>query len=836
MNLLLRLCGLWLLTALLPSAYAQAPPSSRKVVAIEIRHVGPVKVSDGLIRAQIRVKPGDDYLVPAFDDDVHNLYKTGFFYNIQVSVREEAAGVVLIYVVQEKPRLTDIKFRGNVKYSEGKLRKKLTSKTTEPLDERKLFTDAQEILKMYQKAGYPETKVETPFHIDPEAGRASVTFVITETPKVKIIEVEFAGAQAFKQKKLRKAIKTRRHWMFSWLTGSGYLKDEVLEDDREKLREFYREKGYIDFELKSVEYINPSPKKLIVRFNVYEGVKYKVGSVKFTGNKLFTAAQIANGMRLLHAVYHVRGKLGTNGLAMDVGDVFTPKGLASDGEAVGDFYGAKGYIDVNTSTRNLNVKRIPNIEAGTMDLEFEIDEGQKTYVEKIEIRGNTKTKDKVIRRELLVSPGEVFDMVRVKISKSRLEQLQYFEPGKVDLRAEPTEPPITGRQNLVVGVEEKNTGTFSLGAAFSSVDEIVGFAEMTQGNFDLFHPPTFTGGGQKFRLRIQLGTVRQDYTATFEEPWLFGKRLRLTTELYHHEANYQSLESIYNETRTGGTVGLEKALGTEFLRGSISYTLEDVGIILNSGFHDRIVRNTQGGGGPGGDHGDGPPLIIPSNVPDAILAEVGHHVLSRIRLGLAYDTRNSVQLPNKGQRTELSGELVGGGIGGDRDFYKLRFQTAWYFRGLGKGHVIELIGRSGVADGIGSSDVPFYERFYLGGLNDLRGYKYRSVGPREALFPGEPIGGDTYWFGTAEYSVPIFEQDKERGIGVRLAVFYDIGDVRSGAYDYKLSDYTDNWGIGLRLNLPIGPLRLDYGIPIKHDQFNGNSGRFQFGVGYTRDF
>jgi outer membrane protein insertion porin family len=343
---------------------------------------------------------------------------------------------------------------------------------------------------------------------------------------------------------------------------------------------------------------------------------------------------------------------------------------------------------------------------------------------------------------------------------------------------------------------------------------------------------------------VQLGTVRQDYTLTFEEPWFLGRKLRLLTELYHHEANYQSLQSIYNETRSGGTVGLERALFErqlrgDFLRGSVFYTLEDVGILLNSGFHDNIVVRGSGLGGPGpgpGDHGGGPPIILPANVPQAILNEVGHHLLSRARFGLAYDTRGGGLLPSKGQRTEFSAEVVGGALGGDKDFYKLRFQTAWYFRGLMKGHILEVVGRTGVAEGFGEEDVPFYERFYLGGLYDLRGYHYRGVSPREPLFPGEPIGGDTFWFGSAEYSVPIFEQDKERGIGVRFAVFYDIGDVRSQPYDYRFSDYTDNWGFGLRLNLPIGPLRLDYGIPINHDRFNGSSGRFQFGVGYTREF
>jgi len=808
-----------------------------KVTKVQIKHVGPAAVSDEFIRGNIRIKPGDPYLPPAMDDDVHNLYATGFFYDIRVTREDDPnGGVILTYVVQEKPRLMDIKFQGNTKYSNKKLGKKLTSKTGEPLDERKLFTDSQEIQQMYQKAGYPRTEVKYSITIEQEAGRATATFNIAEAPKVKIVEVDFIGAHAFTQKKLRKVIKTRKHWWLSWLTRSGILKDDVFEEDKERLAEFYRNQGYIDFEIKDVQFINPTPQTMIIRIMIFEGGQYKVGSVKFTGNKIYSAADIAAGIRGLHAIERRKEKVGPNGLVMDVGDTFTPKGYTTDMEDVQDFYGSKGYIDVTPSSRNLNVIKIPNTERGTMDLEFQIDEGQKYKIEKIEIRGNTKTKDKVIRRELAVSPGETFDMVRVKISKERLEGLQYFEPGRVDARPENTEPPIAGYKDLVVGVEEKNTGTFTVGAAFSSVDQIVGFAEVAQGNFDLFHPPTFTGGGQKFRLRVQIGTVRQDYVATFIEPWFLGRKLALSVEAFHHEASYQSENDLYDESRTGFSVGLERALGSDFLRGSIGYTLEDVGINLTSGNHGPLYTSSPGPGGPFGDPGSpggGTVTEIPANVPDDILKETGHHLLNRFRTSLAYDTRNSVRLPNKGQRTELAEEVVVG----DRHFYKLNLSTAWYFRGIGSGDVLEIAARTGVAQGIGTGYVPFYDAYYLGGLNTLRGFKYRSVSPRQPGF-SEPIGGDTYWFGYAEYSIPIYEapRDKGGGVGIRFATFYDIGNVMSDSYDWSSGHFSDDWGIGLRLNLPIGPLRLDYAFPINHDKFNSGNGRFQFGVGYTREF
>src|SRR4029077_9216708 len=323
-------------------------------------------------------------------------------------------------------------------------------------------------------------------------------------------------------------------WMFSWITGHGYLKDEELVEDKEALLDFYRENGYLDFDIKEVQFLNPTPRTMIVRFLVYEGTQYRVGAVKFTGNKLFSPGDLTNGLKVIHELKREKGKLGPNGLPMDVGDVFKPSGLRKDTENVEDFYGSKGHIDVAPG-RGLNVARIPNTETGTMDLDFQIDEGQKSYIEKIEIHGNTKTKDKVIRRELSVSPGETFDMFRVKNSKHRLEGMDYFS--KVDTRPEPTEI-SPSKKNLIITVDEKSTGLMTVGAGFSSVDALVGFADLTEKNFDLFHPfepPRFEGGGQRFRLHLALGTETQDYELSYAYPWFLGQKITLGVDLYYRD-------------------------------------------------------------------------------------------------------------------------------------------------------------------------------------------------------------------------------------------------------------------------------------------------------------
>ncbi len=758
--------------AFAPSLFAQA-----HITKIAITNIGPQTVSESLVRANIRVKEGDIYSPPAIDEDVRNLYATGYFYNIRVAEDRAADGVALTYVLQGKPKLTEINFKGNKKFGSAKLRKKLSSKVGDPLDEHKLFADSQEIKKLYQKSGYTQTEVRYVPSIDERSGRGSVTFEVTETPKVRIKDVYFEGAHAFSQRKLRHVVKTRRRWFMSWLTGSGVLKDEQLDEDKEKLADFYRDAGYIDFELKDIRFVYETPRKLRMNWVINEGTLYRVGAIDFKGITLFPTNEVREKFK------------------MKVGDTFTPKGLSKDIEAVQDFYGSRGYIDAQIVAR-----KKPNVDTGTMDLLFEVDEGNKSYIEKIEIKGNTKTKDRVIRRELAVAPGEVFDMVKVKLSKQRLEGTQFFD--RVDTQAEPTDVP--DRKNLVVGVNERNTGNIALGAGFSSVDSILGFVELTQGNFDLFNPPWFMGGGQKFRLRAQVGARRQDYELSFIEPWFLGRKLAFSTDLYHRELRYLSRHDLYDERRTGARFGLTRALGSDFLIGGVSYTIEKIGI-----------------------------FNVPTNAPPAIQEEEGDRLVSKVGASLAFDTRNSVQLPDRGQRTELRGEVAGSYLGGDTDFYKLELTSHWFFKGFFEGHVFEVAGGIGVVDSYADSDrVPLFDRWFLGGINSLRGYRFRDVGPKQQ---DEPIGGGTYWLGSVEYSVPIIER-------LRFALFYDIGMVYEDAFSLSQGSqntgtYNDNWGLGLRLNIPyLGPLRLDYGIPIKADPANGSSGRFQFSVGYQRPF
>lgn len=841
MNRVLRLpaCLLLLLLAGLFSAPAQPMPGaprrmSVKVSRIDVNFVGPQEVSPQLVRANISVRVGDPFQPTSVDEDVRNLYAMGQFLNIQVkqdfftadgvlltSAQVEqgfpaADGVVLTYVLQAKPRLAEINFTGNKKYSAKKLGKTIKSKIGDPLDEHKLFNDSQAIKEKYQKAGYPNTQVKYVMSVDEASMRGTVTFETKESPKVRIVDVVFDGAKAFPQKKLRGEIKTRRWWFMSWLTGSGKLKQDEFDEDKEKLREFYFSNGYIDFEIRNVTFDYPETNRMVIHWEFFEGNQYKVGAITFKGTTMFPT-NIANGI-----------------LPMRPGDIFTPKGLEKNTTFVEDFYGARGHIDVAENTGNLKVITNPDTEHNTMDLEFDVTEGQKSYVELVQIQGNWKTKDKVIRRELAIYPGETFDMVKVKLSQRRLEGLQYFE--KVDAKPQGAdELGEKNRKNLVVSVDEKSTGNVTLGAGFSSIDSLVGFVELSQGNFDLFNPPNFQGGGQKARLRLALGTQRTDAVASFVEPWFLGRKLALGVDLFYHKLDYLSVNNLFNESQGGGSVSLTKALFNDFTIGSVNYTFQNIGIL-------NVDQNY---------------------APPALTSQEGYTMLSSIGASLAWDSRNSTTLPNKGGRVELSTTLTGGPLGGQASFYQMELRGAWYFRGLAKGHIIEVLGRTGAGKAFdGTDDIPFYKRYYLGGLYSLRGYEYRDIGPKQhtgdllpANYQWEPVGGDTYWFGSVEYSIPVIER-------LRIAAFYDIGMVYANPFSYKqtfnwvpddiayqtgqprLSDapgydngpYASNFGFGIRINLPIGPLRLDYAIPLTHDNLTEGKGRFQFGVGYTREF
>ncbi len=753
------------------------------VKEIEVRFQGPETVNRAVVLANIQTKVGEPRVREIVEEDVRTLIGTGFFFDVRVLEEPAGEGLKVIYQVQGKAILKEIEFEGNTKFKDDRLKREVTVKVGEAFDEYKTHGDIAKIVEMYQKTGYPDVKVEREVNIDRDTSRAILRFKITEGPRVFLKRIEFAGVDKSRKKALLKLMKTRHRWWGSWLSGTGVKRDEQYSEDLEKIVEYYRGLGFIDMEIRSTREERITPTWMVLHIEIYEGSQYKVGSVQVKGIKIFPAAVVEKR------------------LTMTTDKIFTPDGLMRDVKALEDYYGERGYLD--TTVRS---EKAANVQTGRIDLTYTVREGELTYIEKIEIRGNTKTKDKVIRRELAVMPGEIYNTVKIDRSAERLRNLGYF--ARVDTMPLPTD--VQNRKDLTIQVEEQRTGSFTFGAGFSSIDNLVGFVEVTQGNFDLFNWPNFTGGGQKLRLRLQVGTERQDYILAFTEPWFLDKKLSLGFDLFHRTSSFLSGE--FEETRTGGALRLEKAI-TGFLRTELQYSLQKIR------------------------------LEVEPDASNELKAEDGSDVRSGLQATFSYDTRDSLFLTLRGNRTEISAEGVGGPLGGDVDIYKLTAKTTFYFPFFNK-HVLQLIGATGVAAAYGDTkgsaptvvdkkgnktrvvkvnDVPIYDRYFLGGANTMRGFEYRMVGPKD--IDEEPVGGDTYILGTIEYTFPIVER-------IRGAFFFDIGNVWRDAYEYDFSDLKSDAGVGLRMNLPIGPIRLDYGYPIQTDDKSGRSGQFQFSVGY----
>jgi outer membrane protein insertion porin family len=742
------------------AAVPQGPPIVR---SIDVEYTGPGTVSKERILAQMRTTVGQPYSNEVVEQDIAALYKTGSIQNVRIFAQPQGDGLRVIVAVQTRSILREIVIDGAERVKAQRLRKEIKLKLNQPVNEQQLEEARQKIIEVYQGRGFTDVSVQ--FRIDPideKRGTARVVYTVTEGVKGAVSRINFEGNTHFSQKVLRKQMKTRGKTPISFLDKSGRFDDVQLQQDIDKIREFYQDHGYIDVEIKDVRRSRTEKGPMVLTIVIAEGPQYHVRKLIISGYQNTTEQRI----RVL--------------LKMKEGSVYSPKQLRDDAKAVADAYGSGGYVDL--------VVQPEGAPAGPalIDVHYNIEEGVRSFVNRINIEGNTRTKDKVIRREVLVAPGDVFNTVRVDITKKRLDNLGYF--AKVETYPEDTD--IPGRKDLTILVQEKRTGSLSFGGGYSTIDALVGFAELTQGNFDLFNWPSFTGGGQKFRLRIQYGTQRKDFILSLTEPYFLDRRLSLNGQVFYTEANY--LSSEYNQRNYGFAMELRKPL-TTYTYATLGYSLQDVDI-----------------------------FDVSVSASDFIKSQQGSTTESKIFSGVVYDSRDNPLLSRRGQRVTFSPYVAGGFLGGNTQIYGLDLEGSQYFH-LPWDTILLINGEVATVSQWGNgSDVPIFERLYLGGSNNLRGFPFRQVGPQDVN--GEPIGGKSMWRTTIEWTFPIIE--KARG-----AVFYDTGFVNSSEWSFGFNHIASDIGIGLRLDLPIGPLRLDYGYPIQRDGYHGG-GRFNFNVGY----
>lgn len=750
-----------------PGAVTTAP-AGPVVRQIEIQYAGPETVSRERILANMRTAVGKPYSEQAVEEDIRSLYATGNLINVRIfgqPTRDN--GVKVVVVVQSKANVGEVMVEGATKISATKLRKELATKPGQTLNEATLEADRQKILDSYASRGFTDTQVKYRTDSNDQTGASRVVFTVTEGGKTTIRAVHFEGNQAFTERQLRKVIKTKSANLLSFVTKAGRLNSEQLDQDVNALREYYQNHGYEDVVIGDTRIDRNNGDKVTLTIPVTEGQQYHVGAVQVAGAQVFTPDEVS-------------AKLTTK-----QGAVFSPANLRNDTKAIGNLYGSRGYVDLRATAETANAG------PGTISVTYRVEEGSQSYIERINVTGNTRTKDKVIRRELAVSPGELFDTTRVDVSKQRLQNLNYFS----QVQTFPTDTLVPGRKDLNVIVEEKRTGSFNFGAGFSSIDSLLGFAEVQQSNFDITRWPDFTGGGERFRTRVQYGTKRKDFLLSLTEPYFLDYQLAVGGELFYNEANFVS--SVYNQKNYGFDINVRKELATFHggrLDGRIDYRLEDIDLFgLNKDVSDEIRR------------------------------DAGNHTKSSVTTGLTYDSRDSVFLTRHGQRLDLSAYIAGGVLGGSENIYGFDLTGSQYFL-LPYDTIFLVNGEVASVNSFGSSDhVPIYDRLYLGGPNNLRGFKFRNVSPKDEN--NESIGGNSLARLTLEVTVPVIDR-------VRAAAFADSGFVNKGSYEFSTSQLATDVGLGLRLDLPIGPVRLDYGIPIGAPAEFGHGGKFNFSIGY----
>lgn len=799
-------------------------------IAIEYR--GPRNVSEDAVRVHIQQRVDAPYDQLLVDRSIRSLYATGFFDFIEVRTEDlPGQGTVrVVFTVEPKYRLKTIVFDGNDAFSRKRLLDKIESVEGGSLNERRINSDNRALFEYYQEKGFPNIRVDYVIDRDEQSGLGTVTFVIEEGEKVRVDEIYFEGNEAFSDGRLRKVMATKEYSFLSWLTGTGRFKDNEFVEDINKLEAYYRNEGYLDVEIDedAITFDYPDESKLQITIPLSEGRQYQTGEVSFEGNELFTDEQLMSILKL------------------QPGRRFSPGELDEDTETVRDVYGSRGYLETR-----VRPERVPNMQTGRIDIVYRIRESEQFRVESVVVEGNTKTKSVVILRELALTPGQTFDLVRMKASQARLENTQFFE--SVDLTPESTN--IPGRKNLKVAVSEGRTGEVTFGAGFSSLEDAVVFVELKQSNFDLFNWRSFfQGDGQKLRILLQLGSESSQFVLAFEEPWLFEQRLRFGFELFRRETDFVS--NRYDELRQGFEIYFARRL-FELVHGRLAYRFENVEI-------EDITPTSQ-----------------------ELIDEEGERTVSRLSLTLTRDTRDRLLFSTSGNRLSVTASLAGTALGGDTDYLLLEARGVQFFptfdwpvpqniallgrigsifdtdneyidNGIvtqqyldrvddidGAGGIIARNPETGDPYAVGDTrlqrNVPIFDRFYLGGPNSVRGFDYREVGGSDVrAADGEPLGGQAYAFASVEYTFQVTEQ-------FQFAMFYDWGFVNASETDFNPSDFNDSWGVGLRILVLGAPMRLDFAIPITsstyidqtrspgnqlRDNDEGNQFWFTFGTRY----
>ena len=770
--------------------------SAAKVASVSVKAAdGDVEdVGDAAARCQVKV--GDEYDPAQCARDVRALRDAGTFDDIGVKAEQGLNGVDVTYVVKHKMRFQGpLAVKGCDYWNEGKIAKFSELKDGYAYGEAEIAAAAGRIRREYQKKFFPDVKVKPVVEpVEGIAGAVKITMEIEEGERAKITDFEFDGNEAFEADELRASFN-----QYPWWNPMGWFSDvpatpQDLAEARDRVVAFYRDRGYLDVEISQPEVRTREDGERVRVFQVREGPCYKVGTISVTGVKAYPEDVVAAAVKRIAP-----------------GDV---AGATALDEAAHEIEGFCGSGRAALADTHVTVRRLPSeTDPETLNLVFAVEEGVPVTVNRVLIRGNDYTMDKVIRREIALSPGDPMLADKAERSKRRLENLRYFDRVRYYLEkvdggeAKDGKPEL---RDLVYELSEKNTGNFLIGIGAGTESSVFGQIELSEANFDLFSPWRFRGAGQKGRLCIQAGPRVQTYEASVTEPWFLDRQLELTVEVYRRQRWYDD----YDVIRSGAAVTLSYPvkfwptweafgrLGVSLAAEYIEYDDVDNGYYYDPKRGDRFR------------------MLKEEEDRNGDKVEVPLEVFWKL------DTRDRFIFPTQGHTVRLFGDIVGG----DNEYWRVGFNVRKYFPVWKKyGHVFQIGLRGETVDAF-SDDLPLYDRLFLGGSKSIRGVDFREIAPRIYAHENKKgrytaWGGQTSWCMNMEYSVPVVKM-------LRIAAFSDLGSVGEDEFDFDTAWFCWSVGVGLRLDLEQFPIRLDFATPVVDPDETVDEKVFTFSVGY----
>ena len=728
----------------------------RREMITQVTITGNKRIEADAIERVIRVKAGDVLRAGDISRDMKAIYKMGYFEDIRVEAQDADGGKSIVFQIQEKPTIRRISFSGNHVFNDEKMRENLSISTGSILNIFTIKSNIEQLQLMYKEKNYHNIKIDYTAH-DRDNNQADIEFVIDEGEKIRIKEIVFQGNKTFSDKELKKLISTSEKGIFSWLTSSGELDREQLKQDVALLMGYYNINGFIHAKVAD-PVVDFEDEWIFITFKIEEGERFHVGTIDLTGDTILPKSTLMPSLNIAREPFFNREAVRKDVIFLS--DLHADSGFA--------------YAEVSPMTREDAENRLVNIT-------YEVKKGDKVYFENIDISGNVRTRDKVIRRELRIVEGELYSGSRLKRSVRNLNRLDFFEDVKMDTVKSTAE----NKMNVKLDVIEKPTGAFTFGAGYSTVDDFFVTGSISQRN--LF------GRGQILKLSGQIGGTSDLYNISFTEPWMFDMPLSGTANIYRNKRSYDT----YDRLSMGGGLGFSYPVW-DYTRASLYYQYDITDI-----------------------------SDITEDASDNVKDLEGENATSSITAGLSYDSRDRAFNTNRGQDHQLTYTYAG--LGGDVGYHKVVGELGWYVP-VYKGLVTFLHGKSGWVEEIEGYVLPDYEKFYLGGMNSVRGFEFQDIHIKGVNSDGEITkeGGHKFVQFNFELSYPI-----AKDLGIVGVVFYDTGNVYGAGDAIDLGNLRQAAGYGIRWYSPIGPIRIEGGHILDPIEENGeDSGvNWEFSMG-----